>query len=69
MKLNTEAFPYPVLSPYNFENNDYVKTTFECEINTSIHTENKQNYIKSLYYFLIPVNNEIKNWINTNLSL
>ena len=30
---------------------------------------NKQNYIKSLYYFLIPVNNEIKNWINTNLSL
>ena len=29
----------------------------------------KQNYIKSLYYFLIPVNNEIKNWINTNLSL
>lgn len=30
---------------------------------------NKQNYILSLYYFLIPVNNEIKNWINTNLSL
>ena len=33
------------------------------------NADNKQHYITSLYYFLIPVNNEIKNWININLSL
>ncbi len=65
MKLNTEAFPYPVLSPYNFENNDYVKTTFECEINTSIHSENKQNYIKFEHNISIS-NKEINVLINNN---
>ncbi len=30
---------------------------------------NKQSYIKSIFFFLQPVNSEIKTWINTNLSL
>ena len=30
---------------------------------------NKQSYISSMYHFLQPTNVEIKNWINTNLSL
>ncbi len=63
MKLNTEAFPYPVLSPYNFVNNDYVDTTFECEINIIKHTENKKDFIKFEYNILIS-NKEINILIN-----
>ena len=35
MKLRTEAFPYPVLSPETTGDNDYIDSAFQCSIETS----------------------------------
>lgn len=63
MKLRTEAFPYPVLSPETNEDNDYIDTAFQCNINTSVDkSEDGTQYIKLDYSFLLS-NDEIRDLI------
>ncbi len=63
MKLRTEAFPYPVLSPETNEDNDYIDTAFQCNIDTSVDkSEDGTQYIKLDYSFLLS-NDEIRDLI------
>ena len=61
MKLKTEAFPYPVLSPKTFTDkdnkNDYLESFFKCDININKTKDGK--YIKFEYDIQI-TNKEIK---------
>ena len=54
VKLKTEAYPYPVLSPASRDNNDYEESAFQCLVNDSIDGDNldEQKIIFS-YDFLL----------------
>jgi hypothetical protein len=68
MKLRTEAFPYPVLSPDTHENNDYIDTAFQCSIDTTqVTDENGTQFIKLEYEILLS-NDEIINLIENKTA-
>lgn len=65
MKLKTEAFPYPVLSPYSSSDNDYIDSAFQCTIITSKIKDQSDNEFIKVGYDIILSNNEIKSLIKS----
>ena len=59
MKLKTEAFPYPVLSPDTSLDSDYLETAFQCTIETKKDKDIEGNICVNFEYSFILSNEEI----------
>ena len=59
MKLQTEAFPFPVLSPDTAQANDYQKTEFHCTIETEKATGPQGEKIVNFKCSFVLSNSEI----------
>lgn len=63
MKLKTEAFPYPVLSPYSSSDNDYIDSAFQCTINATKSKDQDGNEFIKIEFDIMLSNDEIKSLI------
>ena len=62
MKLSSQAFPYPVLSPNEDNNTDYKASSFQCELNFA--NEISSNGEFAVEYSCLITNTEIEKLIN-----
>ena len=62
MKLSSQAFPYPVLSPKEDNNTDYRASSFQCELNFA--NEISSNGEFAVEYSCLITNTEIEKLIN-----
>ena len=69
MKLKTEAFPYPVLSPYSSSDNDYIDSAFQCTINATKSKDQDGNEFIKIEFDIMLSNDEIKSLIKLIMSI
>ena len=62
MKLSTQAFPYPVLSPHENNDTDYKDSSFQCKLNFA--SEISDNGEFAVEYSCLIINAEIEKLIN-----
>ena len=67
MKLSTQAFPYPVLSPREDNDTDYKDSSFQCKLNFA--SEISDNGKFAVEYSCLIINAEIEKFVSIDTTI